>query len=147
MGHTEIAQSPCHCRYDREETVRLFLTSLVVVHIEGGEISWQRFGVVHDTLHAACLVEGEDYDDDKCEGHDDALHEVGGGHGHEAAHDGVGYYDEGTHYHGLMVTYAEQAVEKYADGLETCRGIRDEEYQYDNGGNGHQDISLVVITL
>ena len=89
-------------------------------------------------------MDPEEYHGDQGDGHDDALDQVGGGHGQEAAHDGIQNDHRRADQHGDHVIEAEQAVEQLADGGEAGGGVGDEEDDYNDCGNGGEHVVLIA---
>ena len=144
MRHAEIAKAPCHGRSDIQQAVG---GGTVIGHIVAGhhgQVARQAAGIVQHHIPAAGHTDAVHQHGDQGHAHDDGLDQVGGGHGAEAAHDGVAHNDHGRQDHGDHVVHAKQAVEQLAAGRKAGGGVRDEEHDDDDRAQGVEQVALVM---
>lgn len=146
VRHAEIAEAPRERGEDRQQAVGRGSARRRVVGKRHVQIAGQGVCIVHDGLPAACDVDAKEHDHDQCQRHDDALDQVGGGHGEEAAEHCVADDDDGADQHGHVVFHLEQAVEQRTHRLKAGRGIGHEEHEDDDGGDAGQDVPVVAVT-
>ena len=96
-------------------------------------VACKAFGVCKNHVQSACLADAEEDDEHQGKGHDDALDQVRGRHGQEAAQDRVADDDDGTHDHGYVVIHPKEAVKQRTDGLEAGGSVGDEKDHDDQG--------------
>ena len=135
MGHAEVAQAPCQHGQGLDKAVIGDLAGGNIGHLHQTQIAGDGTGVIGDSAPAAGHFDAEAQHHDQGDGHDDALDQVGGGHGQEAAHDGIQNDHRRADQHGDHVIEAEQAVEQLADGGEAGGGVGDEEDENDKSGD------------
>ena len=145
VRHPEVAQAPGQGGGDAQRAIGGGLAGGDVKALGHVQVAGQGVGVGGDDLQPAGLLHTEENDEDEGKGHDDALDEVRGGHGQEAAQHGVADDHDGADDHGPVIVHAEEAVEQGADGLEARGGVGDEEDQDDHSGDAGEHVPLVPI--
>ena len=143
MGHAEVAEAPGEGGGDSEEVVRHDLLGDDVGGGAEADVAFEAGGGLHG-IPAAGHFNAEEHDDHEGDGHDDGLHEVSHGGGEEAAEDGVAGDDGAADDHAVHVVHAAERGEELAAGGEAGRSVGDEEDDDDKGGNGHEQVALVV---
>ena len=145
MRHTEIAKSPCHGRYDGQQTVWSCVSACTVMNVVHGKVTGQGGCIVYDLVPATGHVDTVKYNDDQRDGHNNTLDAVSGRHCHKAAHDSISYNNNGAYDHGDVIICSEQAGEQGSDSLKAGGGVRNKDNQDDDRGDAHQDILLIMI--
>ena len=145
MGHTEVAEAPGQGRDDGQEAVAPGGPGRGVVALGQVKVAGQRARVLHDRAHTAGLADAEENDDDQRDGHENALNQIGGTDGEEAAQHGVGNDDARADDHGRVVVPAKEAVEQRAHRLEAGGGIGDEEHHDHERRHQGQDVPLIAV--
>ena len=147
MGHTEVAQAPRQHGQRLDEAVTRHLAGGDIGHLRQTQVTGDGTGIVHHGAPAAGHFNTEAQHHHQRDGHDDALDQVGGGHGQKAAQNGIENDHCRAYQHGDHVVKAEQAVEQLADGGKAGSGIGDEEDQNDQGGNAQQHLLVILKAL
>ena len=147
MGHTEVTQTPGRGGNNGEGAVAVGGAVCGGVGGGHGEVAQHRGGVVHDGGETTSLNHTEAEHNQKGEGHDDGLDEVGGGHGQEATEHGVEDDDDGAHDHGGHIVNPEEGGEQLADGGKPRGGVGDEENHDNHTCDGGQKGLAVPETL
>ena len=145
MGHTEVAQAPGQGGDDAQGREAARLVGGHVVALGQVQVAGHGGGVGRHGLPATGLADAEEDDEHQGKGHDDALDQVRGRHGQEAAQDRVADDDDGTHDHGHVVVHPKEAVEQRTDGLKAGGSVGDEEDQDDHSGDAGEHILLVPV--
>ena len=147
MGHSEVAETPCQRGDDGQETVGSRALVRPVVALEKVQVARKLLRVGDDVVHAACLLDPEEDDDDQSDGHKDTLDQVRGGDRHEAAQRRVGDDDNGTRDHGRVVLNAEEAVEQGSHCLEAGSSVRDKEDDDDKRRDQRNGMFRISVAL
>ena len=145
MRHTEVAKSPGHCGYDRQESVVGSCISRHIVAAEKIKITRKGVRVFHDRVKPACLADPEEYDDDQSDRHENTLDQVCRGNGKETAERRIPDDDDSTYDHGGVIIKAEQTVEKRSDRLEARCSIRYKENDDDQRRDACKRMALVAV--
>ena len=145
MGHSEVAQAPGQGGRDAQPAKGGRLPGGGVVALGQVEITGQGGGVGDHGIPAAGLADTEKDDDDQRNTHDNALHQVRGGHRQETAQHRITDNHQRANDHGCVVVHPQQAVEQGTHGLEAGGGIGDEENQDDDGGDAGQNVAFVTV--
>ena len=145
VRHPEVAQTPC-CGAEggQEAAIGDGRVGGCVIHIGHGQVAVHGGGVVAHVADAAGLTDAEADDADQRHGHDDGLHQVGGGGSHEAAGGGVGHDDSGGDDHSDAIVKAEQGGEQLAAGGEAGGSVGDEKDHDDHGGDAQEQVAVVL---
>ena len=147
MGHAEIPKAPRQGGDDVQEAEAPRFLGGPQVALGQVEIARQGGGVLHDLGPAARLTDAEEDDHDQGDGHEDALQQVRGGDGQEAAQHRVGNDDDGPGDHGGVIVHPEQAVEQGAHGLKAGRRVGDKEHQDDQRGDQGKHVLFFAVAL
>ena len=144
VGHSEVAQTPRHGGHDVQQAVRGGRVGVRIVAGQHGQVAGQALRIGDHSVPAACHAHAVDQHGDERQRHDDGLDEIGGGHGAEAAQNGVPHDDEGRDQHRRHVIHAEQAVEQLAAGRKARCRVGHKEDDDDDRAQCIEQVALVM---
>ena len=145
VGHAEVAQPPsCGAEGGQEAAVGDSRVGGCIIHMSHGQVAIHGSGVITHVAHAAGLAQAEADDADQSDGHDDGLHQVGGGGSHETAGGGVSHDDHSGDDHSSTIVKAEEGGEQLAAGGEAGGSVGDEEDHDDQSGDAQEQVALVL---
>ena len=144
VGHAKVAQAPGHGGHDVQQAVGGGGPGGSVVAGRHGQVAGKAVGVFHHGTPAPGHTDAVGQHRHQCDAHDHRLDEVGGGHGPEAAQNGVPHDDQCGHDHRDHVVHAEQAVEQLAAGRKARGRIRHEKDDDDDRAQSVQQVALVM---
>ena len=159
LRHAEVTKAPGQSRHDgdnaigagvgeqRSSVLHDLIAGLVQngrgyfgARQEAGDGLQKRHGVVD----AARRGHRADEHGHQREEHERSLNEVGRAHRKVPAHERVQKYDERADNHHGRVIPAEERGEQFSAGDKARTGINTEEQEDDDGGNGHEDMLVIV---
>ena len=144
VGHAKVAQAPGHGGHDVQQAVGGGGPGGSVVAGRHGQVAGKAAGVFHHGTPAPGHTDAVGQHRHQCDAHDHRLDEVGGGHGPEAAQNGVPHDDQCGHDHRDHVVHAEQAVEQLAAGRKAGSRVRDKEHDDDHRAQRVDQVALVM---
>ena len=95
-NHSEIAQSPSQGRTDGQNVVRLCGIGCNIIGVVERKIARQSLCIFHNNINTASLDNSKDNHHDQCNGHNNALEQVGCAGSQESADAGIGNDDYST---------------------------------------------------
>ena len=132
MRHTEVAETPCQRRNDRQKVIGVRAAGFRIVDARQREVARNRLCVVQYSTHTACLGHTEHDDADQRCRHDNGLDEVS---------------EDRTDDHCCVVLPAEDRAEQLAAGRKARSSVGHEEDQDDQRSNAHEDPVLVMVAV
>ena len=96
MRHSKITKSPGQGRTDGQNVVRFCGIGCDVISLVKGKITRQSLCIFHDNVNTASLDNAKDNYHDQCNGHNNALEQVGCAGSQKSADAGIGDDDHST---------------------------------------------------
>lgn len=96
MRHSEIAKSPSQGGTDGQNVVRLCGIGCNIIGVVERKIARQSLCIFHDNVNTASLDNSKDNYHDQCNGHNNALEQVGCAGSQKSADAGIGNDDYST---------------------------------------------------
>ena len=145
MRHAEVAEAPCHQRYDSQQRIGLCLAA-DVSHGQR-QIAGQLLCIIHNIVKAACCVNTEYNDHYKCQSHNDTLDKVSCTCCKESADTCVQDDYDGTDYHCGVILNIKERVEQLAACCKAGRCIWNKENQDYQCSYTLKSVALVTVTV